>query len=336
MPEQLKVLVIPNIGIGDNVWSLQIGYKIYRAFNCFQINYISWNNVLTYIIGGEKYIHDIFYMKWDYQKDSEHEIHLADLINEHDIVISLCQSEEVVSLIRACNKDSSKILTYKYPPHPLHKRIFLENVYMQISRLINEFLGLDRSYTPFVPPTIYKGCFDAASEWYQNGKNGKDKVFIAGGAGWPAKVLPVRLVERIYDYFEKSGYAPFIVLSHSMPEYSEKLLSLRKSNYLEQRIMSVLIAMLSRAAMVISADSCLGHIAALYGVPTITIFGASSPFFSPTGPRTAYIDLFNNRCEFQKKCKGVCLNNPAHETACYYDFKVEKIARIIDGFSGCE
>jgi heptosyltransferase-2 len=88
-----------------------------------------------------------------------------------------------------------------------------------------------------------------------------------------------------------------------------------------------LITLISRAAVFIGNDSGPGHIAALAGVPTFTIFGPQLPeLFAPIHPRSEWIE--GAPCRF-KPCYDSCRFPLAH---CLLSLEEETVWKKLDGF----
>jgi ADP-heptose:LPS heptosyltransferase len=88
-----------------------------------------------------------------------------------------------------------------------------------------------------------------------------------------------------------------------------------------------LITQISRAAIFIGNDSGPGHIAALAGVPTFTIFGPQLPeLFAPIHPRSQWIE--GAPCQF-KPCYDSCHFSLAH---CLLSLEEETVWKKLDGF----
>ena len=98
------------------------------------------------------------------------------------------------------------------------------------------------------------------------------RIVIHPGAGHPVRIWPI---ERFRDLGQRLSSEGWHV------EWADP----------DSNNMDSLFAQLSRADRFIGNDSGPGHIAALLGIPTFTIFGPQRPdLFAPRHPRSAWIE----------------------------------------------
>ncbi len=91
--------------------------------------------------------------------------------------------------------------------------------------------------------------------------------------------------------------------------------------------LSKLLAMLATADRFIGNDSGPGHLAALLGVPTFTIFGSQLPErFAPQHPQAAWIE--GAPCRF-KPCADACRFSVPH---CIRDVTVAQVVAAVDAW----
>lgn len=111
------------------------------------------------------------------------------------------------------------------------------------------------------------------------------RIVIHTGAGQPVREWPRERFENLAARLRDSGWE-VVLLDDSLRDLDQ------------------LLATLATAARFIGNDSGPGHLAALLGVPTFTIFGPQLPeLFAPQHPRAAWID--GAPCPF-KPCFDAC------------------------------
>jgi ADP-heptose:LPS heptosyltransferase len=111
------------------------------------------------------------------------------------------------------------------------------------------------------------------------------RILIHAGAGQPTRLWPRRRYDELASQLEKEGWQTE-VLDDSFNGIAQ------------------LLDKLEGADRFIGNDSGPGHLAALLGVPTFTVFGPQLPeVFSPRHPEAAWIE--GAPCAF-KPCKDYC------------------------------
>jgi ADP-heptose:LPS heptosyltransferase len=111
------------------------------------------------------------------------------------------------------------------------------------------------------------------------------RVLIHAGAGQPARLWPRRRYDGLAEALDKAGWQSEII-----DDSFEGI--------------EALLEKLGAADRFIGNDSGPGHLAALLGVPTFTIFGPQIPeLFAPRHPKAAWIE--GAACPF-KPCSDYC------------------------------
>lgn len=131
-------------------------------------------------------------------------------------------------------------------------------------------------------------------------KPGK-RIAIHTGAGQPARIWPRERFEEIAAKVRASGWS-VTVLDDSL------------------RDLDTLLDTLAGADRFIGNDSGPGHLAALLGVPTFTLFGPSLPeVFHPVHPNAAWVE--GRTCPY-KPCRDYCRFSAPR---CLRDIPVEEV-----------
>ncbi|HUA66348.1 MAG TPA: glycosyltransferase family 9 protein [Alphaproteobacteria bacterium] len=126
-------------------------------------------------------------------------------------------------------------------------------------------------------------------------------VLIHTGARHPVRVWPLENYRRLAAKLRATGLEVQIVCN---PEQNDWWKQNGESSVECPTSVSALIELTDRAGVFIGNDSGPGHIAALCGVPTFTIFGPQLPeWWVPFHPRSEYVE--GKACPF-KPCSDYC------------------------------
>jgi heptosyltransferase-2 len=132
-------------------------------------------------------------------------------------------------------------------------------------------------------------------------------VLCPGAEYGPAKRWPPKYFAQLGKKFAAQGYAVWLVGSLKDAALGAEIAQLADStcrNLCGDTSLDEAIDLLSCAALVISNDSGLMHVAAALGKPLIALYGSSSPTFTPPlsdAARIVRLDLPCSPC-FQRVC----------------------------------
>lgn len=152
---------------------------------------------------------------------------------------------------------------------------------------------------------------------------------MALGSRWPNKQIDVGLVKKMLTEILQNRYESVFLAWGSEEEKklcklvvesagSERVHMMPKSNLTD------FAAWVSRAHWMISADSLPLHLAALFAIPTFSVFGPSSgALYAPNSPKDShwqgqcpYNEVFEKRCPHLRSCStGQCLRSKSQEAA---------------------
>jgi heptosyltransferase-2 len=132
-------------------------------------------------------------------------------------------------------------------------------------------------------------------------------IFCPGAEYGPAKRWPIPYFAELAQRLRDHGYAVWLIGSTKDKEISEKIVALGNEhcrNLCGETDLSDALALLSCAALVVSNDSGLMHLAAAQDRPLLALFGSSSPQFTPPLSDKAQVlklDLSCSPC-FKREC----------------------------------
>lgn len=146
----------------------------------------------------------------------------------------------------------------------------------------------------------------------------KNKVMVCPGSNWKNKMPNPRAFEEFLLDIQKKYACEFIFIG-AEPEIFPSFIHSFWRGKLEWKEW---MDLMQDTDMVISADSCALHLAALLEVPTFSFFGpSSSRVYAPIGAKHAFVEgscpygqRFIKRCKHLRTCiTGSCLKNLRNE-----------------------
>lgn len=132
-------------------------------------------------------------------------------------------------------------------------------------------------------------------------------VFCPGAEYGPAKRWPYPYFAELAQNLKSRGYVVWMVGSPKDQEIGDKIVALgnpTSRNLCGETNLSEAISLLSCAALVVSNDSGLMHIAAAMDKPMLALYGSSSPAFTPPLSPHAQIVKIDIACSpcFKREC----------------------------------
>ena len=127
------------------------------------------------------------------------------------------------------------------------------------------------------------------------------EVLVHTGAGQAIRVWPLERYRLLAARLRKGGYRVQVACD---PDQQNWWIQAGEKNLTTPHTVAELLALMDRAAVFIGNDSGPGHLAALCGVPTFTLFGPQLPeWFAPLHPASEWLE--GKACPY-KPCSDYC------------------------------
>ena len=149
-------------------------------------------------------------------------------------------------------------------------------------------------------------------------------ILMHTGARLPVRVWPLENWLHLSQRLRQKNYTVQIACDPDQEEWWKKH---GESGVRTPSTVTDLIALADRAGALIGNDSGPGHLAALCGVPTFTIFGPQLPeWFAPLHPRAEWIE--GKACPY-KPCSDYCR---FPKPFCIQGLSEEEVSRRVERF----
>jgi heptosyltransferase-2 len=150
------------------------------------------------------------------------------------------------------------------------------------------------------------------------------EVLVHTGAGQPVRVWPLERYQRLVGRLRQEGRRVQVACDLDQREWWRQA---GEPNVAAPRSVAELAALVDRAGAFIGNDSGPGHLAALSGVPTFTIFGPQLPdWWAPLHPASEWLE--GKPCPY-KPCFDYCrFASPC----CLLDSGEEEVAGHVQAF----
>jgi heptosyltransferase-2 len=126
-------------------------------------------------------------------------------------------------------------------------------------------------------------------------------VLVHSGAGQPVRVWPLENYRTLVRRLRENGYPVQVVCDANQ---RDGWLQFDEPHVATPKTVTELIALMDQTGVFIGNDSGPGHLAAISGVPTFTIFGPQLPeYFVPLHPQAGWIE--GMACPY-KPCRDYC------------------------------
>lgn len=127
------------------------------------------------------------------------------------------------------------------------------------------------------------------------------EILVHTGAAQPIRVWPLENYRKLVMRLRQKQYEVQVACDPDQVEWWRKK---GETNVISPRTASELTSLLEKSAVFIGNDSGPGHLAAIVGVPTFTIFGPQLPeWFAPIHPASQWVE--GKACPY-KPCFDYC------------------------------
>lgn len=205
----------------------------------------------------------------------------------------------------------------------LYKKGHLSDNYASLIDLVSNRVRESKSLPSIVPPGNWGDIIE------RKRIKGNYAVFSAGASYGPAKLWPAENYLKLAGLLsEDKGLEVVAVGTGKEKEYLNSIVNIKKKpgiNLAGECDVKELIAVLKGAEVVVGNDSGPVHISAALGVPTVSLFGSTSPLW--TGPRGTSSKIVESNIECSPCFKKEC---PKYSHAkCYDDITIERVYKVI-------
>ncbi|MCE5301148.1 MAG: hypothetical protein LLG37_09810 [Spirochaetia bacterium] len=296
-----KILVIPNIGMGDALISLMVQYKLRVMFPNAVISVICWGERWEPVYSGNPYTNVSVIMNPPFEpgvKPAKLTDRSAELVKkvcaDNDFVISLTGVPAMEMAVKSV-KGPEQYFLWR-PENFKEASTYYEN----ISAQINALLGVDVRWHPYVTPSLPGTLSEPLRNYVASNLKGKKTAVIVAAAGSALRRLPVEMMMKIYMHLTNREFTPVVLVPP--PPDKEIYHDFIKSNHLraiEIGNLKETFDFISQASLYVGPDTGFSHYAALKGIATIVFMGPSNKWFRPYGERASAIN-FGEECPHQK------------------------------------
>lgn len=152
----------------------------------------------------------------------------------------------------------------------------------------------------------------------------RDEILIHSGAKQAVRVWPLERYRSLAARLRGNNYRVQIACD---PDQRDWWLQAGEKNVAVPRTVTELVAAVDRAAVFIGNDSGPGHLAAMAGVPTFTLFGPQLPeWFAPMHPDAEWVE--GKPCPY-KPCSDYCFFPAPH---CLQTITEEEVWQRVEKF----
>jgi heptosyltransferase-2 len=201
-------------------------------------------------------------------------------------------------------------------PFDLHRKIHLSEEYARFAAAYRDAGPDDIPAPSIVPP------YDWKEKVARLGLEGRYAVYAAGAKYGPAKMWPgERFITLASRLKREEGLMPVMTGSPAEQAYLEEMSAAAGGLNLAGRSgIGDLMAVMRGAELAVGNDSGPVHVSAAMGVPTVAIFGSTSPRWTAPRGRNVSVVAAGAECSpcFMKKC-------PEGDTHCLADIRAEKV-----------
>jgi ADP-heptose:LPS heptosyltransferase len=166
--------------------------------------------------------------------------------------------------------------------------------------------------------------FDLPAHCVLTHRSEGEQIVIHTGASQPVRVWPLERYARLVGWLRHKGYMVQVLCDANQFQFWQE----QGEAVVAPRSLTELSALLERAAIFVGNDSGAGHLAAVSGIPTFTIFGNQYPaVFAPIHPASEWIE--GAPCRY-KPCHDKCAFPVRY---CLTDLDEERVCKEVELFA---
>ena len=193
---------------------------------------------------------------------------------------------------------------------------------------VGDFLGFDNDPPAFNLPASSEAEARIANHLAAHAPPGRPLAILAPGTMWETKHWTAEGFAGVARELVKSGFAPVFIGSKSEQPLNISIHAQApgSTDFTGQTSLADVVALIRRAALVVTNDSGTTHIAAALARPAVTIFGPTNPVqVGPYGQPDSVVrlDLPCSPCNFRR------LSQCPNSHACMRDLTVEMVMERI-------
>lgn len=218
--------------------------------------------------------------------------------------------------------DSRSLLLTDVIDKTYYKKGHVLDVHRRLIELARENVN-KKEYIPSIkPPGNWKDIIES------KGIKGEYAVFSAGASYGPAKLWPAENYSKLSELLRENKGLNVVTVGVSRErDYLNSIIGKDKGsgiNLAGQCDLKELTAILKGADVVIGNDSGPIHLSSALGVPTVAIFGSTSPLW--TGPRGKRSRIVNSNIKCSPCFKREC---PLYDNArCFDDILIDDVYEV--------
>jgi len=289
----MKVIVVSLSGIGNTLLFTPVLKNLKKTFPNSNVTVLVLDHTFGEVINGNPYVDEILTFENAKSIPARIKFVLSLRKRKFDVSITAFPSNRIEYNLLAFLIGAKKRITHSYSVGYLRTLAFLQNVRVPAVLGIHDVeqnlkllrpLGITETWNSNPSTWLSDNDRQYADDFLvQHGIENRDLIIgIHPGSskGMLSKRWPEERFAQVNDIlYENYNVKIILFVGPDEIEIIYRIQRLAKSDPVIARdnTLKQTAAIIERCSLFIDTDSCLGHIAAAMGVPTITIFGPSNP-----------------------------------------------------------
>jgi heptosyltransferase-1 len=265
-------------------------------------------------------LHTIFSGQWKRFKNAINQQEYDIIIDAQGLIKSAFLAYQATGSRHGFDKESSRESLASLTYHETH--IIPKNQHA-ITRIRQLFSSVLNYPLPYFPPDY--GIIQSFAE-QRSLDNDRPYVIFLHGTTWHTKKWPLEYWQALARHVIQSGYAVYLLWgSLQEHDFAKQLANIDKNIHIIPRSKLWEIGVLMvRSTAIVGVDTGLAHLAAALSVPTITLYGATSPEKTGTYGKNQIHLQSDYACVpcFKKSCH---YRNSSIHPVCYTKLSVDTV-----------